>query len=174
MGLIKAVFQGVFSLIMTIVLPLTGNSVARSNGIYLLLMNENIIIVVGLTISFLIFIKEYADKRLKFKGLIKIGIVTIEIWYFLLFIGMISSVSIPDFNTHISIQYMESIIVIPSHLFTLVLSLISSSNVSFPILGDLIMLSFGLILIRTILGMFGERKFSQQNQKEISKNEIKS
>jgi len=79
MGILKAIFRGGISIVLTILLPLTGNSIANSYGIYLLLMDRNIIIAVGLAVSFLLFIKEYADRQVKFKGLIEILIVFIEV-----------------------------------------------------------------------------------------------
>jgi|TARA_B100000315_G_scaffold7057_1_gene7085 hypothetical protein len=109
MGILKAIFRGGISIVLTILLPLTGNSIANSYGIYLLLMDRNIIIAVGLAVSFLLFIKEYADRQVKFKGLIEILIVFIEVWYFLLFINMVSEVSVPMFNTNISVQYMGTL-----------------------------------------------------------------
>lgn len=172
MGFFRASFRGIISLILTIVLPLTGNSLANSYGIYLLLMDRNIIIAVGLAVSFLLFIKEYADRRLKFKGLVSIIIVFIEVWYFLLFINMVSEVSFPMFNTNISIQYMYGVADVPGHLISALFSLISSANIEFPILGDLVMFSFGLVLFRALLTMIGEPKIRGRNKEQQLETEV--
>ena len=173
MGILKAIFRGGISIVLTILLPLTGNSIANSYGIYLLLMDRNIIIAVGLAVSFLLFIKEYADRQVKFKGLIEILIVFIEVWYFLLFINMVSEVSVPMFNTNISVQYMGRVADVPGHLISVVFSLISSTNIEFPILGDLIMFSFGLLFLRALLIMIGGRKLPSCNEKQQLDTEVK-
>jgi len=173
MGIFRASFRGIVSLILTIALPLTGNSLANSYGIYLLLMDRNIIIAVGLAVSFLLFIKEYADRRLKFKGLVGIVIIFIEVWYFLLFINMVSAISLPLFNTNISIQYMNGIADVPGHLISVVISLISSTSIEFPILGDLVMLSFGLVFLRALITMIGGRKLSHRNKEQLLDPEVK-
>ena len=165
MGVKRAIFQAAVSLVLTVVLPLLGNSVAKANGFHLMLINEDIMITVGLAITFLIFIKTYANKRLKFKGLISIFLIIIEAGYFLLFINMVSSISLPFANTNISIQYMGLVGEIPNHLLALASGLISSSNVNFPVLGDLVMLSFGLVFLRGILLIVEGRKSSQVKQK---------
>ena len=173
MGILKAIFRGGISIVLTILLPLTGNSIANSYGIYLLLMDRNIIIAVGLAVSFLLFIKEYADRQVKFKGLIEILIVFIEVWYFLLFINMVSEVSVPMFNTNISVQYMGRVADVPDHLISVVFSLISSTNIEFPILGDLVMFSFGLVFLKALLTMIMGNKLPSRNKKQQLDIEVK-
>jgi len=173
MGILKAIFRGVVSIVLTIVLPLTGNSIANSYGIYLLLIDRNIIITVGLAVSFLLFIKEYADRQMKFKGLVSILIVFIEVWYFLLFLNMISEVSFPMFNTNISVQYMGRVADVPGHLISVVFSLISSTNIEFPILGDLVMFSFGLVFLKALLTMIMGNKLPSRNKKQQLDIEVK-
>ena len=173
MNTFRAMFRGTVSLILTIVLPLTGNSIANSYGIYLLLIDRNIIIAVGLLVSFLLFIKEYADRRVKFKGLVGIIIVFIEVWYFLLFINMVSEISLPMFNTNISVQYMDGVSDVPGHLISIFFSLISSTSIKFPILGDLVMFSFGLVFLRSLLTMIGGRKFSRRHKEQQLETVVK-
>ncbi len=165
MGLFRAVFRTALTFVLSVVLPILGNSIARAYGIHLLLIDEATIIAVGLTITFLIFIKTYTDKQLRFKGLVGIIIVSIEIWYFLLFLEMVSQVYLPELNTNITVQYMGGLAEVPSHLSAVASGLFASTSVDFPVLGDLILLSFGLVFLREVLLMVEGRR-TRTNEEE--------
>ena len=158
MGKVTAVSRAAVTFVLSVVFPLLGNGIARANGINLLLIDENTIITVGLTITALIFAKTYIDRRLRFKGLIGVIIVSIEVWYFLLFLGMVSVIYLQEINTTITVQYMGGLAEVPSHLTAVVSGLLASTGVDFPVLGDLIMLSFGLVFLREIMLMVEGRR----------------
>ena len=158
MGLGTAILNSGIMFVLAVILPLRGTAIAREQfGIVLILVDENTLFNVGVALTALAFITSYTrGKWPKIRALSGITGTIVEVWFFLLFLGIIERVLIPSIShTVINIQYMGDLAEVPGRLQLLYEGIINPNlQLGIPILGDIIVLAFGIKLVRHFFEMF--------------------
>lgn len=156
MGFGSGVIRAIFTLAVTVIIPIQGNAIARANGITLVLISENTIVAIGIGLTIIAFFTGYLrGTRNKARSLLSVSRTLIQTWYFLLFLTMISSISLPQINTEVHVQYMGGLGEVPTHFRAVIDSIAGAgTDLSFPILGDLILVVFSIKLLREVLLVF--------------------
>ncbi len=158
MSLGTAILNSAIMFVLTVILPLRGTAIAREQfDIVLILVNEDTILNVGVALTALAFITSYTRGTWpKIRALSGITGTIVEAWFFLLFLGILERVSIPRIShTVINIQYMGDITEVPGRLQLLYEGIVNPNfELGIPILGDIIVLAFGIKLVRHFFEMF--------------------
>jgi len=106
MGVKNGIIRFVYYFITWGYLPTLGNDVARHYGIYLLLFDKEIIMMIGVIVAALAAIeKTFEDTKPAISGISGMLRNVVALWYFLKFVEMITFIELPALNINISVSY---------------------------------------------------------------------
>ena len=106
MGVKSGIIRFIYYFITWGYLPTLGNDVARHYGIYLLLFDKEMIMMIGFVVAALAAIeKTFEDTKPAISGVSGILRNIVVLWYFFKFLEMITLIRLPALNVSISVSY---------------------------------------------------------------------
>lgn len=106
MGVKSGIVRFVYYFITWGYLPTLGNDVAKNYGIYLLLFNKEMIMMIGFVVATLAAIeKTFENTKPAISGVSGILRNIVALWYFFKFLEMITLIRLPALNISVSVSY---------------------------------------------------------------------